>query len=91
MTQGGVWATTHIVAYAQGNGKTIHLTGAADSATGTAQINQTLSEDRAGYITQQLMSLGMDVENIKVTTLGGISKYDPNWKNRMVKIEFTPN
>ena len=84
-------ALKEIVAYAQGNGKTIHLTGAVDSATGTAQINQTLSEDRAGYITQQLMSLGMDVENIKVTTLGGISKYNPNWKNRMVKIEFIPN
>lgn len=52
---------------------TIHISGAADSATGTNDRNRALSIERAKYIGHQFMSRGVLKENLKATSLGGIS------------------
>ncbi len=61
---------------------TVHISGAADSATGTNDRNRTLSIERAKYIGHQLMSRGVPKENLKATSLGGISQFTPKEANR---------
>ena len=61
---------------------TIHISGAADSATGTNDRNRALSIERAKYIGHQLMSRGVPKENLKATSLGGISRFTPKEANR---------
>ena len=61
---------------------TVHISGAADSATGTNDRNRTLSVERAKYIGHQLMSRGVPKENLKATSLGGISQFSPKEANR---------
>lgn len=61
---------------------TIHISGAADSATGTNERNHALSIERAKYIGHQLMSRGVPKENLKATSLGGISQFTPKEANR---------
>ena len=61
---------------------TIHISGAADSATGTNERNHALSIERAKNIGHQLMSRGVPKENLKATSLGGISQFTPKEANR---------
>ena len=61
---------------------TVHISGAADSATGTNDRNRALSIERAKYIGHQLMSRGVPKENLKATSLGGISQFSPKEANR---------
>ena len=68
----------------------ILVTGAADSATGTAAINQCLSEKRANYISDQLIALGMSAENIEQQALGGIEEFTNIANNRYCKIQILP-
>ena len=60
----------------------IRVIGAADSATGTADLNQRLSEDRADYISDQLMALDMSSDHIEQQALGGIEEFTPIANNR---------
>ena len=66
----------------------IRVIGAADSATGAAAINQRLSEERAGYISAQLIALGMSADNIQQQALGGIEEFTPVANNRYCKIRL---
>lgn len=68
----------------------IRVIGAADSATGTAAINQRLSEERANYITEQLTALGMSADHIQQQALGGIEELTPIANNRYCKIQLIP-
>ena len=68
----------------------IHVIGAADSATGTASLNQLLSEDRADYIANQLMTLGMSSDHIELQALVGIEEFTPVANNRYCKIQLIP-
>ena len=61
---------------------TIHISGAADRATGSNKRNRALSIERAKYIGHQLMSRGVPKENLKATSLGGISQFTPKEANR---------
>lgn len=61
---------------------TVHISGAADSATGTNDRNRALSVERAKYIGHQLMNRGVPKENLKATSLGGISQFTPKEANR---------
>ena len=61
---------------------TVHISGAADSATGTNDRNRALSIERAKYIGHQLMNRGVPKENLKATSLGGISQFSPKEANR---------
>lgn len=68
----------------------IRVIGAADSATGTAAINQRLSEERADYIANQLQALGMNADHIRQQALGGIEEFTPVANNRYCKIQLVP-
>ena len=61
---------------------TVHISGAADSDTGTNDRNRALSVERAKYIGLQLMNRGVPKENLKATSLGGIAQFSPKEANR---------
>ena len=69
-------------------GLSVKVTGAADSATGTASINNALSTARADYIAGELIKRGLSAESITRTYEGGISYYVPNEANRHTKVEL---
>lgn len=60
----------------------VKIIGAADSATGTDSINETLSSKRAAYIMRLMRDRGVDPENIKTSYEGGIDDYSPVQANR---------
>ena len=81
---------SEIVKLAKERDMAIRVIGAADSATGTADLNQRLSEDRADYISDQLMVLGMSSYHIELQALGGIEEFTPIANNRYCKIQLIP-
>ena len=81
---------SEIVKLAKERNMAIRVIGAADSATGTATINQRLSEERAGYVAEQLVSLGMSSDQIQQQALGGIEEFTPIANNRYCKIQLIP-
>ena len=60
----------------------VRIIGAADSATGTDSINETLSSKRAAYIMRLMHDRGVALENIKTSHEGGIDDYSPVQANR---------
>ena len=81
---------SEIVKLAKERNMAIRVIGAADSATGTAAINQRLSEERADYISEQLIALGMSSDHIELQALGGIEEFTPVANNRYCKIQLIP-
>ena len=69
-------------------GLSVKVTGAADSATGTASINNTLSTARADHIASELVKRGIPSESITKVYEGGISDYVPDEANRHTKVEL---
>lgn len=67
-------------------GLSVTVAGAADAATGTADINNKLSASRADYIATELRRRGVAVENITKVSQGGISNYVPTEANRHTKV-----
>lgn len=68
---------------------TVHITGAADSATGSDKRNRTLSAARAKYIGNQLIKRGVDKAQLKGISLGGISQFTPKEANRFGVVLLT--
>ena len=68
---------------------TIHISGAADKATGSNKRNRHLSIERAKYICKQLMKRGVDKDAMKATSLGGINQFSPKEANRFGVILLT--
>lgn len=68
---------------------TIHISGAADSATGSKNRNRKLSIERARFIGKQLLKRGVSKDNIKATSLGGIHQFSPKEANRFGVILLT--
>ena len=66
----------------------ISVVGAADSATGSDGINNSLSKSRADYITQQLVARGIDKSMIISKSEGGIDKYSPIAANRHTAVRL---
>ena len=66
----------------------VSVVGAADSATGTDEINSPLSKSRADFITQQLMARGVDKSLIVSKGRGGIDKYSPVAANRHTAVRL---
>ena len=58
------------------------IIGAADSETGTPEINERLSVERADYIAGLLKALGVDESHIQKKHRGGIDSYEPLNGNR---------
>ncbi len=67
-------------------GLSVTVVGAADSATGTADVNNRLSTSRADYIATELCRRGLAVERIAKVGKGGISDYAPAEANRHTKV-----
>ena len=67
-------------------GLSVTVAGAADAATGTADINNKLSASRADYIVMELRRRGVAVESITKVCQGGISNYVPIEANRHTKV-----
>lgn len=78
-----------IVKIAKEKDLTIHISGAADSATGTSGINRHLSKERARYIGKLLIKKGINKERLKAVSLGGISQFSPKEANRFAVLLLT--
>lgn len=64
----------------------VTVVGAADAATGTADINDRLSVSRADYIATELVKRGLKVDVISKVGKGGISDYNPTEANRHTRV-----
>jgi outer membrane protein OmpA-like peptidoglycan-associated protein len=66
----------------------IDVVGAADSQTGTSQINSNLGVSRSQYIAGYLTSQGVPAENIASRSDGGIDTYSPTPANRNATVRL---
>lgn len=64
----------------------IRVCGAADSASGTSDINHSLGASRSEYIYSQLLHRGMDKSRISEVNKGGIDAYAPKEANRHTSV-----
>lgn len=78
-----------IVKIAKEKDLTIHISGAADSATGTSGINRHLSKERAKYIGKLLIKKGISKEKLRAVSLGGINQFSPKEANRFTLVMLT--
>lgn len=69
-------------------GLSIRVTGAADSTTGTTDINKGLGNDRANYIITQLQKRGIRASLMTKINKGGIGFLNPNEANRHCRVEL---
>lgn len=66
----------------------VRITGAADSETGTAAVNDSLSASRADYITAELQRRGVPADRLVRTSRGGIADHTSAEANRHTKVEL---
>ena len=66
----------------------VRITGAADSATGSAEKNATLATARAEHVAKLFKERGVPEERIEVRSEGGITTYEPVSANRNCRIEL---
>jgi outer membrane protein OmpA-like peptidoglycan-associated protein len=69
-------------------GLKIDVAGAADSITGTEEINDNLGVARSQYIAEYLTANGVSAENISSHSEGGIDTYTPNPANRNATVRL---
>lgn len=69
-------------------GLAITVAGAADSATGSPDINKMLSGARADFIVDELLKRGIPAEKIYAVSNGGIADYTPVEANRHTRVEL---
>ena len=75
-----------IAHFANEYGLNVTVVGAADSATGSADINKSLGTSRAKYIADELYKRGVASAQVTLVNEGGISDYTPNEANRQTKV-----
>ena len=75
--------------YAKTNNSKIMVTGFADSATGTPQINQKLSVNRAEIVKGDLIKMGVPADNISTQAHGGVETLSPISFNRRATVQIT--
>lgn len=75
--------------YAKTNNSKIMVTGFADSATGTPQINQKLSVKRAEIVKGELIKMGVPADNISTQAHGGVETLSPISFNRRATVQTT--
>lgn len=75
--------------YAKTNNSKIMVTGFADSATGTPQINQKLSVKRAEIVKGELVKMGVNADNISTQAHGGVETLSPISFNRRATVQIT--
>lgn len=74
--------------YAKENNCNIVVTGYADSATGSADRNQKLSEGRAEAVKNALVDMGVDASKITTVAQGGVDTLSPISYNRRATVEI---
>ena len=67
---------------AKDNDKTLVVTGYADSKTGSANYNKSLSQKRAETVKKELVKLGVAENKIEVVAAGGVNDITPVSYNR---------
>lgn len=77
-----------IATTAKNTGAKVVITGTADSKTGSSAYNQTLSENRAKAVSEELVNLGVSQDKIEVRGLGGVNDVTPYTLNRRAIIEL---
>lgn len=77
-----------IAEFAKENGKTIVVTGYADSRTGAADYNQKLSEKRANTVAKELVKMGVSEDKIIVKAEGGVDAIAPYSYNRRATVKI---
>ena len=75
--------------YAKTNNSKIMVTGFADSATGTPQINQKLSVKRAEIVKGELIKMGVPADNISTQAHGCVETLSPISFNRRATVQIT--
>lgn len=70
------------------HGLYVTVTGAADSMTGTEEINDRLGKARAEYIARELVRRGVALDRIEKADIGGISDYNPVEGNRHTQVRL---
>ena len=73
--------------YAKDNNAKLVVNGYADSATGSAAINQKISKARAEKVANELVKLGVAKENIIVKANGGVKDLTPASYNRRATVQ----
>jgi len=73
---------------AKENNAKIVVTGYADSKTGSASYNQSLSEKRAKTVVDELVKMGVDRNNIECVGAGGVATLSPINYNRRATVEI---
>lgn len=71
-----------LVEYAKKHNKKIVVTGYADSKTGTAAYNKTLSQRRADAVKKAIVGMGVNADNIEAIGQGGVADLKPISYNR---------
>ncbi len=75
-----------LVEIAKANDSKIIVNGYADSKTGSAAYNQTLSEKRAEVVKQEIIKMGMKAENVDAKGNGGVNVLSPISYNRRATV-----
>ena len=75
--------------YAVDNNNSLLVTGYADSATGTPQRNQWLSEERAKTLANELVNMGVQSNKITQVGKGGVETLTPISFNRRATVQVT--
>ena len=66
----------------------VRITGAADSATGSAEKNKALAEARAEHVASLMKKRGVPDERIEILSQGGTASNEPLSANRNCRIEL---
>ena len=66
----------------------VRITGAADSATGSAEKNEALAKARAEHVASLMKKRGVPDDQIEVLSQGGTASYEPLSANRNGRIEL---
>lgn len=75
-----------IAKYAIDNNLGLLVTGYADSATGSAERNQWLSEERAKTVAEELVKIGVNRDKIQTAAAGGVDELSPISFNRRATV-----
>lgn len=66
----------------------VRITGAADSATGSAEKNEALAKARAEHIASLMKKRGVPEDRIEILSQGGTTSFEPLSANRNCRIEL---
>jgi len=77
-----------LVEIAKENNSNLLVTGYADSATGSVERNQWLSEHRAEQVANEIVNMGFDRDKIETAAKGGVAILSPINLDRRATVEI---